>query len=240
MFTESADIYDLIYSFKNYQTESEEIKTIVNAKRPNSKTILDIACGTAEHHKYLKDDFAIDGIDLNEKFIKNARQKNLNGSYSIADMAKFNLNKKYDVIICLFSSIGYLRSVDEIISAFECFNQHLNSNGLLILEPWFTPDKSHIARIDMTTYDKENIKICRMAHSYPENEFSILNFHYLVGTIDQGVRHFEERHELRRTSKEEMFEAFKIADLDVTFNERGLTGRGMYYGIKETLPKMWL
>jgi len=235
MFTESADIYDLVYSFKDYKKESEDIKTIIKAKRPKTNTILDIACGTAEHHKYLKDDFTIDGIDLNEKFIKIARQKNLNGSYSVADMSNFDLNKKYDVITCLFSSIGYLRSFDELVSAFKCFKQHLNSNGLVILEPWFTAAKSHAARIDMTTYDKADIKICRVTHSYPENEFSILNFHYLLGTIDQGVQYFEERHEIRRTSTEEMLEAFEKAGFEVSFDEKGLTGRGMYYGIKKNV-----
>jgi ubiquinone/menaquinone biosynthesis C-methylase UbiE len=233
MFTASSDIYDLVYSFKDYKKETEEIIAIIKAKRPDCKTILDIACGTAEHHKYLKGNFEIDGIDINEKFIEIARLKNLNGSYSVGDMTKFNLDKKYDVVICLFSSIGYLRTFDSIVSALKCFNQHLNPNGLVIVEPWFTEENSLANRIDMTTYDKEDIKICRIAHSYPENEFSILNFHYLFGTIDQGVRHFEERHEVRRTSMKEMFEAFKEVNFDVTFDEKGLTGRGMYYGIKK-------
>ena len=233
MFTESSYIYDLVYSFKDYKKEAEEITAIIKAKRPDCKTILDIACGTAEHHKYLKENFEIDGIDINEKFIEIAKQKNLNGTYSIADMAKFDLDKKYDVVICLFSSIGYLRSFDSIVSALKCFNRHLNPKGLTIIEPWFTAENSLGSRIDMNTYDKEEIKICRIAHSYPENEFSILNFHYLVATIDTSVRYFEERHEVRRTSTKEMFEAFNETDFDVTFDEKGLTGRGMYYGIKK-------
>ena len=235
MFTASSDIYDLVYSFKDYKRESEEITAIIKKKRPHCKTILDIACGTAEHHKYLKDNFEVDGIDINEKLIEIARLKNLNGSYSVADMTNFDLHKKYDVIICLFSSIGYLRTLDTIVSALRCFNKHLNPHGLVILEPWFTADNSRTDRLDMTTYDKEGVKICRIAHSYPENEFSILNFHYLLGTIDKGVRHFEERHEVRRTSTKDMFGAFKEADFDVTFDEKGLTGRGMYYGIKKTI-----
>lgn len=233
MFTESSDIYDLVYSFKNYKKEAEEITAILKTKRPGSKTILDIACGTAEHHKYLKDNFEIDGIDLNEKFIEIAKQKNLSGAYSVADMTKFDLYKKYDVVICLFSSIAYLRSFDSIVSSLKCFNQHLNPNGITIIEPWFTAENSLDRRIDMTTYDKEEIKICRIAHSYPENEFSILNFHYLLATTDEGVRYFQERHEIRRTSTKEMLEAFKEAHFDAMFDEKGLTGRGMYYGIKK-------
>ncbi|MEO8765480.1 MAG: class I SAM-dependent methyltransferase [Ginsengibacter sp.] len=233
MFIESADIYDLVYSFKDYKKESEEITHIIKAKRPNCKAILDIASGTAEHHKYLKNNFELDGIDLNEKFIDIERQKNPNGSYTVADMSKFNLDKKYDVITCLFSSIGYLRSVASTVSALKCFNQHLYSDGFVILEPWFTAENSEAARIDMTSYDKADIKICRVSHSYPENEFSILHFSYLLGTLGQCLRQFEERHEVRRTSTEEMYNPFNEAGFDVTFDEKGLTGRGMYYGVKK-------
>jgi len=35
MFTESADIYDLVYSFKDYKKESEEIRTAIKSKRPD-------------------------------------------------------------------------------------------------------------------------------------------------------------------------------------------------------------
>ncbi len=93
-----------------------------------------------------------------------ASQKNLQG-YSVADMSDFALNKKYDVVICLFSSIGYLKTFEEIVSALKCFNQHLNFNGLLILEPWFTSDNFYKGMISMTTYDKEDIKICRINQS---------------------------------------------------------------------------
>jgi hypothetical protein len=54
--------------------------------------------------------------------------------------------------------------------------------------------------------------------------------------MEKGVQHFQEEHKLRLTSKEEMFNAFKLADLDVTFDEKGLIGRGMYYGNKKTTP----
>ncbi len=232
MFTESSAIYDLVYSFKDYKKESREIAGIIKEKMPGCQTVLDVACGTAEHHKYLNEHFQIDGIDLNEKFIDIARQKNPKGSYSVNDMVKFDLNKKYDVITCLFSSIGYLKTFAAIISALKCFNRHLNSPGLVILEPWLTPENSDRSRLDMVNYDNDGIKICRMTHSYPENEFSILHFYYLVGISGKGVQQFDERHEIRRTSTDEMIGAFKEAAFAVTFDEYGLTGRGMYYGLK--------
>lgn len=75
MFTDSSDIYDLIYSFKDYEKESNEITEIIKKVRPDCKKILDIGCGTSEHHKYLNKHFVTDGIDLNEKFIEISKQK---------------------------------------------------------------------------------------------------------------------------------------------------------------------
>ena len=56
MFTKSSDFYDLLYSSKNYQKESEVLIGQIKKRKPAAKTILDIFCGTAEHHKNLKKD----------------------------------------------------------------------------------------------------------------------------------------------------------------------------------------
>jgi SAM-dependent methyltransferase len=233
MFTESADIYDLLYSFKDYRKESEEIISTIKAKRPDCRAILDIGCGTAEHHKYLKDEFLIDGLDISEEFIKSAKTKNPGGSYHLADMTDFSLDKKYDVITCLFSSIGYVKTYARLASALRCFDRHLKDGGLAIVEPWFTPESWYDGKLHMLTCDEDDIKICRMNRSETAGKLSILNFHYLLGRPGEGVRHFEERHELAMFSKEEMMLAFEDAGFEVIHDAHGLIGRGMYYGTKE-------
>lgn len=71
--------------------------------------------------------------------------------------------------------------------------------------------------------------------SESRGKLSILNFHYLLGTPDKGIRSFEERHELAMFSKEEMIKSFRENNFDVTHDEQGLTGRGMYYGVKKNI-----
>lgn len=230
MFTESPHIYDLLYSFKNYRKESEEITTLIKQKKPEARTILDIGCGTAEHHKYLKKEFQVDGLDINEGFVKLAKAKNPDGAYHVADMTGFELDKKYDVLICLFSSIGYVKTLEKLSSALKCFDQHLVPEGLVIVEPWLSPENWHDGRLHMLTYDKEDVKICRMNLSHSEDNLSILNFHYLYGTPENGVHHFEERHELALFTVDEMKKAFIEAGIEATYEEAGITGRGVYYG----------
>lgn len=237
MFTQSADIYDLLYSFKDYQQEAGEIIKMIKSHRPDCKTVLDIGCGTAEHHKFLKSDYRIDGLDINKDFIECAKVKNKDGFYITADMTQFRLDKKYDVIMCLFSSIGYVKTYGHLTRSLENFYTHLHEDGLVIVEPWLTPDKWHNDRLHMLTYDKENIKICRMNISSTEGNLSVLNFHYLLGTPALGVRHFEERHELALFTRLEMKNAFEAAGFETEYEEIGLTGRGLYIGKKNKNAK---
>lgn len=232
MFTKSADFYDLLYHSKDYQKESEVLTDQIKSRKPDASTMLDICCGTAEHHRYLKNEFHIEGVDLNEAFIHLAKKKHPTCTYHIADMVDFELEKQYDVILCLFSSIGYVKTVDRLTATLACFHKHLTDGGLVIVEPWLTPDNWSNGKIHMLTYESDDVNICRMNKSETEGNVSVLHFHYLLGRPEKGVEHFEETHELALFTQDEMREAFQGADLEVTFDEQGITGRGLYYGTK--------
>ncbi|MEL6255707.1 MAG: class I SAM-dependent methyltransferase [Bacteroidota bacterium] len=222
-------MYDLIYSFKDYQKESEEIAQLIHSKKPEAQKILDVGCGTAEHHKYLRNQFSITGLDINPGFIKIAKRKIPFGEYYIGDMREFELDQTFDVILCMFSSIGYVKDFEEMVSTLKSFRSHLSEEGLLIVEPWITPENWYEGKVHMLTYENEGVKICRMNKSETEGKHSVINFHYLIGTAKEGVRHFEERHELILLSVEKMKEAFALAGLSVEHDPEGLIGRGMYY-----------
>src|SRR6266516_5229543 len=127
MFSESAELYDLIYSsFKNYAEEAAALAAIVRRAHAHAHTVLDVACGTAEHARRLTHDhgFAVDGLDLDPAFVRIARQKLPHGDVYEVDMTSFALPRRYDVVQCLFSSIGYVRTLDDVRRALERFRDH--------------------------------------------------------------------------------------------------------------------
>ena len=241
MYTQSAQWYDALYSFKDYKAETDQLLALLSEKRPNAKTLLDVACGTAEHDRYLSEHYQVDGIDLEPEFIHIAAAKNRAGRYTQADMSSFDLDRTYDIILCLFSSIGYLRTLDRVGQALQCFKRHLALGGLLLVEPWFTPaswNPEHPATM-LTAEGKgegEGWRICRMTETGQAGNLSFFTCHYLVGQ-GKGVKYFTEYHELGLFTVEEMTAAFRQAGFTVTYDEAGLIGRGLYLAEDSTSPR---
>ena len=107
--------------------------------------MLDVGCGTAEHLRFLVG-YQMVGLDIDPTFIRLAKRKLPSAEFYVGDMRQFQLGLKFDVILCLFSSIGYLL----------------------------------------------------------------------------------QRHELRLLSREQWFDLFRSADLEVEYLSEGLTARGLY------------
>ena len=226
MFTATADLYDVLYGFKDYAAEAAKLRAVIAAVRPGARTILDVACGTGEHAKHLASDFAVDGIDIEPALVERARSKSA-GRFEVADMRAFSLGTTYDVVQCMFSSIGYLIEPADIVAALRCFRAHLAPGGVVLVEPWFTPDVWKTGIVHMLVVDQPELKICRMNTSAREGDVSILHFHYLIGT-PAGVRHAEEEHRLALVSTDRMLGYLADAGLAAHFEPEGPAGRGLF------------
>lgn len=227
MFRETAEYYDLIYSFKDYAGEAAKIAARIRAERPDAQSILDVACGTAEHAKRLVRDIRVDGIDLEPRFVEIAREKVPSGRFEVADMRDFDLGRRYDVVQCLFSSIGYLPSGRDVVAALRCFREHLEPGGLILVEPWLTPEDFRDGHMGMVTAEGNGVKICRMSTSARNGDVSHLHFHYLIGSPER-IEHREEIHALTLWTVEEMAAFFAEAGLAARFDPVGLFGRGLW------------
>jgi len=232
MFTKTAQYYDLIYYEKDYQAEVNQLLELIHEHgSATGDRLLDVACGTGHHIQYLKEHFVVEGLDLNPELIEIARQRNPEIHFNEGNMIDFNLGRKFDLITCLFSSIGYVKTLENLSKAITAMADHLIPGGLLLVEPWFTPDQWTPDTVHALFIDEPNLKIARVNTSYAEGRLSYFDLHYLIGT-PQKTEHFVESHELGLFEKGEMEAALSDAGLQVAFHEEGLIGRGLYIARK--------
>ena len=230
MFSKTAPYYDAIYSWKDYMAETSTIIEIIAEQgQSEGNRVLDVACGTGMHMQYLIQDFEVEGLDLDENLLALARQRVPRASFHQGDMVDFDLGKRFDTVICLFSSIGYVKTKASLHRAISCMANHLRSGGVLIVEPWFEPDKFYPGSVHAKFIDEPELKIARVNTSFVEGSISLFDMHYLIGT-PEGTDHYIERHELGLFTVDEMKTAFESAGLEVSYQEDGLMGRGSYIG----------
>lgn len=230
----SAPYYDAIYSAqgKDYQKEAEYLVESLRAAGVGKRaTLLDVACGTGSHLFYLRKYFTVEGIDISLDFIRIARSKVPKARFHVGDMRTFRTGIEYDIVCCLFSSIGYVETTKALETAIRNMARHVRSGGILLVEPWFPPGKLVDGSVSMAIVDQEKLKVVRMNTLKLEGNVSRFDFHYLVGA-SSGTTHFIEKHRLGLFTKEEMTGALERCGLSVSYDEKGPTGRGLYLARK--------
>lgn len=234
MYKELAKYYDLIYHWKDYETEASAIKDLIKKyKKSNGKFLLDVGCGTGMHIKYFKDDFSCTGIDINNEMVEVAKSKVKNVIFKQSDMIDFDLNTEFDVILCLFSSIGYVKTYLNLEKTIKNFAKHLKKGGVLIVEPWFTKSTYWVGEPSMTTYDGKDIKIARLNTTKIEGDLSIMEMHYLIVERNEDVKHFVDMHELGLFEANRTLEIMEKANFKSEFLKDGLMkDRGLFIGVK--------
>jgi SAM-dependent methyltransferase len=229
MFSASAEFYDLIYAtLKDYAGEAAQVAGLLGKLNPQCKSVLDVACGTGEHARLLAArGFTVDGLDLDPAFLRIAEQKHPAGRFFAADMSDFRLSQRYDAVLCLFSSIGYLQTLARVRRAFTCFREHLTTEGVIVVEPWFPPGILDAGRTTRQIAEANGIRVSRTSRVAIDGSISRLYFDYEI-TDSTGIRHASEVHELGLFTSAELLRTFQEAGLQADHHPKGLSDRGLY------------
>src|SRR6266849_9219802 len=165
MFTKSATFYDAIYAAmgRDYVREAQQVHALIqqHARTPG-KTLLDVACGTASHLAVLRDWYEVAGLDLDARMLSIARRRCPGVRFYRSDMAVFHLPRRFDAVICLFSSIGYARTRARLHRTLKTFAQHTAPSGVVLIEPWIFPEKFEKGRVGLVVVDQPRLKMTRM------------------------------------------------------------------------------
>jgi SAM-dependent methyltransferase len=228
VFDRSQRLYDLVYSFKDYAAEARRLVELIEGRRPEARSLLDVACGTGKHLAELRERFPdAEGLDLDEGLLAVARERLPELAFHHGDMTSFDLGRRFDAVTCLFSAIGYAVTEERLRAAIAAMAQHVEPGGVLLVEPWLEPEVWKPGHLHLLTVDEPDVKIARATAAGLEGTVSTMDFHYLVLT-SAGAEHFTEHHEAGLFTRAQMTAAFEAAGLTVELDEEGLIGRGLY------------
>ncbi len=232
MYDRLANLYDAIYSFKNYEKETAKLHQLIQEhKRSPGNDLLDVACGTGGHIAYLKNSYSVEGLDISQPMLRLAKKKHPNVVFYRRDMTNFKLRKQFDVVTCLFSAIGHVKTKRRLDLAVLTMASHLKPDGVLVVEPWPTPKQWQIGRLGANFVDEPNLKVARFSISKARGKLSVQDLHHLVATPNR-IEHFVERLEMGLFTRDEYLDAFHRAKLETIYDPEGLMGRGLYIGTR--------
>ena len=235
LYREIAQYYDLLYHKKNYKDEVMKINDLIKKYKPNDgNKLLDIGCGTGNHISHLKEHYHCKGVDISENIINVAREKNDDIEFFIDDMTTFHFDHNFDIIISMFGTLGYCKSLKNLLITLNNLYNHLETGGLLIFEPWFSKSNFIDGMIFLTTYDGDEIKIARVSTSKKVKDISRIQMEYLIAKKGYAVVHYSDIHELGLFEKDDTLNIMKEIGFKAQYldNLEGFN-QGIYIGIKE-------
>jgi ubiquinone/menaquinone biosynthesis C-methylase UbiE len=233
-YKELAEYYDIVTKSKDYNREASILKRVISRYIiSRGKTLLDAGCGTGKHLMYLVSDFDCTGLDLCEEMLRVARKNVPKATVVRANMTDFRLGKKFDVILCMFSAIGLVRTYRNLEKTIKNFSNHLRNGGIIIENDSFSYSRSPPQYMDLLTDETSDIKIARVGYYQRKGNVLIEREDYIVAQRSKGIRHFADLQymgmfELKRTMR-----IMEQAGLTPKFLKGALhRGNGLLLGIK--------
>jgi ubiquinone/menaquinone biosynthesis C-methylase UbiE len=229
MYRALADYYDLIYGQKDYRKDTADLVRVARKfGRSGGNRWLDVACGTGRHLELLRRKFRVLGVDQSPEMLRIARRRLPGVPLVRADMRRLDLGKRFDVVSCLFSAIGYLRTEADLRRALNAFARHLRPGGVLLVQPWIDPAHLRRGHVTLSSHHAGPVAVARASWVTVRGSLTRVHFDYLIAREGQAVQHLRETEVLRMTPPARLVELAREAGLAARLirsgpkDERGL------------------
>jgi len=179
--------YDLLYQDKDYIAEVDYVDGLIKDHSSETKTILDLGCGTGKHDALLCDKgYTLHGVDVSEEMLEIAESRRKGKeeklTFSRSDVAQLHLGEKFDAIVSLFHVMSYQNTNATLDSVFAGVREHLKAGGLFIFDFWYGPAVlTDLPKTTVKRLENEYIKVTRVAES---------NLHAQLNTVDVNFNIF--------------------------------------------------
>ena len=129
-----ARVYDEIYAEKPYAEEARFVHELVGAP---GGTLLDVACGTGRHAlAFAELGYEVTATDINDELLAVGRAAAGDRvRFVLGDMRELDVaGRPFDVVTCLFDSIGYAQENDAVVATLASLGRHVARDGRIAVE----------------------------------------------------------------------------------------------------------
>ncbi|MCW8803995.1 MAG: class I SAM-dependent methyltransferase [Ignavibacteriaceae bacterium] len=160
----NSENYIKVYSHRD-ETEAEKLVELItkNLILQRGSSVLDMACGSGRHAiTFAKMGFNVTAVDLSERLIseakKNALQTGVKIDFVLSDILEYETSSRFDLVVNLFTSIGYFENDEENFSVIKKAYNLLNQGGYFILD-YFNKDYLLKNLIPTTIFSENGFRI---------------------------------------------------------------------------------
>jgi SAM-dependent methyltransferase len=214
-FTRSAEVYDVIYGDEvfDYPGNAAAVERLIRERRPDAVTLLEVGCGTGRYLAEFSPRFTVTGVDVSSEMLAIARSRFPEVLLVEGDMRSFDLGTTFDAVVCLFSSIGYMTTVDDLRQAVANMARHVSPGGVLVVDGWLRPEEAIDGHVSAGARTEGGLAVARLAFARVVGNRTEMEMHHLVGREGEGVEQFVERHVMLLASDQDHVAAMEAAGL---------------------------
>lgn len=230
-FRRSAFVYDLLYEhLVDYDWHANHLRQLIMDRLPQATSLTEMAVGTGQILSRMNQWFDVVGCDLSPEMISVCEARHPDLDVRLGDYINVDLGGRFDVVICVFSSIGYVRTEDRLRAAFRNFARHVKPHGVVIVDGWLRPAVAIDGFRSAETIESDEATLTRSVLAKINNgETDMLAGHTLI-TAD-GIEYFEERHRMGLFEDATYIDALDRAGFIDLAVEEGFDRRGRFVGV---------
>jgi 2-polyprenyl-3-methyl-5-hydroxy-6-metoxy-1,4-benzoquinol methylase len=223
-YSKLAAFYDGMMEHVDYEHWADYIDQILRKIGKKIKNVCELACGTGTLAVALsKRGYQMTCSDVSNDMVRQAIKKaghaNLSIDFSVCNMLEFTSKEPFDAVLCLYDSINYLDSEDEVIRFFSNTSLLLKDGGIFIFDA--CTEKNSLEHFDQR-YEFDR------AHRYRRRSYYIRKQKVQVNeiTLEVDGKFYTERHNQKIFTIKELTQMIRDSDFtlehlfaDLTFNK---------------------
>ncbi|WP_308258715.1 class I SAM-dependent methyltransferase [Saccharothrix obliqua] len=210
-----AELYDAVFTSrgKDWSAEAATVAGIALARRPGAQSLLDVACGTGAHLAAFAGHFAhVEGVEPAAAMREIAERRVPGLVVHPHDMREIAVDREFDVVTCLFYAITYMPTPADLTAAVAAMARCLAPGGVLVIEPWWTPDRFIDGYVGGHLVEERDRVVSRVTHSVREGDRVRMTIDFTIAD-HTGVDAFRETEVVSLFGPDDYRRAFEHAGL---------------------------